>query len=338
MENARPRRWERLRWLLTRIAPLCFGMAGLAGTIAGFDTPKNQWPQLFTSHGQPLNITGSIQEAIQGAIDFLITGIPMDDDELRQVYKARGVNLIHVATAITAAVPCYNVKGIDAPLSFSADALSGIFLGRIRKWNDPALTALNPGIKLPDAEIIVIGHMGEDGSTYAWNDFLSKTNREWRNTIGNARALLKPAALARGESEDEVAVLVGRTPNSFGYVELWSAKNHKIQIGRVRNRSGRYVEPSTESLSAAAMTATPEILRDVRSSITNTSGPGDYPISILTWIVVPDAVPDSERRSLVLSFLRWILTEGQRTPASTFHGRLPHTVITRELHVIESLR
>jgi phosphate transport system substrate-binding protein len=323
---------------LCRIVPLFVSAAGSVGSLAAFDTPKTLWPQLLTSHGQPLNIAGSIREAIDGSIDFLITGIPMGDAELRQVYKARGVNLIHVATAVTAAVPCYNLSGIDAPLRFSAETLSRIFLGHIRKWNDPALAALNPTIKLPDLDIVVIGHTGEDGSTYAWTDYLSKTNREWRNTVGSVRALLKPAALARGQSEDDVAALVRQTPNSISYVELWSARNHKLQIGRVRNRSGRDIEPSTESMSAAAMTATPEMLGDIRSSITDTRGADDYPISVLTWVVVPDSAPDSEKRRLVLSFLKWILTEGQGAPASTFHGRLPQSVITRELDVIESLR
>jgi len=261
----------------------------------------------------------------------------MGDDELRQVYKAQGVNLIHIATAVTAAVPCYNLSGIGTPLKFSADTLSGIFLGRIRKWNDPALAALNPTIKLPDSDIVVICHTGEDGSTYAWSDFLSRTNLEWRNTVGNVRALSKPAVLERGKSEDDVATLISQTPNSISYVELWSAKNHKVQIGRVRNRSGRYVEASTDSISAAAMTAVSDMLTDIRTSITDTTGSGDYPISVLTWIVVPAAAPHSESRSLVLSFLKWILTEGQGAPAATFYGRLPQSVIARELHVVESL-
>jgi phosphate transport system substrate-binding protein len=150
--------------------------------------------------------------------------------------------------------------------------------------------------------------------------------------------LSKPAVIERGKSEDDVATLVSQTPNAISYVELWSAKSHKVQIGRVRNRSGRYVEASSESISAAAITATSEMLTDIRTSITDTSGSGDYPISALTWIVVPAVAPDSESRSLVLSFLKWILTEGQGAPAAAFYGRLPQSVIARELHVIESLR
>ena len=156
-----------LRRLFKRILPRCVGVAALIGPLVGFDTPKTPWPQLLTNHGQPLNVAGTIQEAIDGVIDFLITGIPMGDDELRHVYKAQGVNLIHIATAVTAAVPCYNLGRIATPLKFSADTLSGIFLVRIRKWNDPALAVLNPTIKLPDSDIVVVGHAGEDGSTYA---------------------------------------------------------------------------------------------------------------------------------------------------------------------------
>ncbi len=337
-KNPVPGRVSAIGLLAARIFHLCLGVAALTGPLHGFDTPKIPWPRLRTSHGQPLNVAGSIQEAIHGSIDFLITGIPISDDELRQAYQARSVNLIHIATAVTAAVPCYNLSGIDAGMKFSADVLAGIFLGRIRRWNDPAIASLNPTIKLPGSEIVVVGHAAEDGSTYALSDFLSRTNRKWRDTVGNARGLPQLVVMARGENDDDVADLVGRTPNSISYVELWAAKNHSLRIGQVRNRSGHFVEASTESISAAAASALPAMLDDIRASLTDARGLADYPISVLTWIVVPATAPDSESRSLVLSFLKWILTEGQASAESAFYGRLPPPLIAHELQVVESLR
>lgn len=200
---------------LFKILVIGLAISGMAGLVVGFDTPKAQWPKLFTNQGEPVKVAESIQESIRGSVDLLVTGIPMTDGELRQVYKVRGVRLLHIATAVTAAVPCFHIDGIDRPLNFSAETLSGIFLGNITNWNDPALAAQNPDVKLPSAGIVVIGHAGEDGSTYAWSDFLSNANREWRESVGNVRTLSKPSVPVRGKSEDDVAVLVWQTPNSF---------------------------------------------------------------------------------------------------------------------------
>ncbi len=175
----------------------------------------------------------------------------MTDDELRQAHELRGVNLLHVATAVTGIVPCYNIESIKEPLNFSPATLSAMFLGRITKWNDPAIVALNPSSRLPSSEIIIIGHAQEDGSTYAWTDFLSKTSVDWQRSVGKVRSLFARPVLLRGQTQEDVADLVKRTPNSIGYVELWAAKGSGTQCGRVKNRSGRYIGASAASIAAA---------------------------------------------------------------------------------------
>lgn len=301
-----------------------------------FDKTQPQWPQLSTSHG-PIKSGGTIKEAIQGSIDFLLTDMPMTDAEMQQVRDMRGVGLVHVATAVTAVVPCYNLDGLKAPLNFSADTLAGIFLGKIKKWNDPAIVALNPSSHLPAADIIVIGHTMEDGSTYAWTDFLSKTNTDWRRSVGRVRSLVALPVLARAQSPEDLAELVKHTPNSISYAELWAAKGQNLQIGRVRNRSGHCIEPSPASVAAAALTASPGIRDDFRESITDTSGPGDYPIASFTWIVIPNTFGDAEKRDVVISFLKWLLTEGQDSTESMHFVRLPHQLADREIRLIDSL-
>ncbi len=321
---------------LGRLLP--FGVLALLISLdaSPFDKTPPQWPQLSTSHG-PIKSGGTIKEAIQGSIDLLLTDMPMTDAELQQVHDMRGVRLLHVATAVTAVVPCYNRSGLKAPLNFSADTLAAIFLGRITKWNDPAILALNPSSHLPAADIIVIGHAMEDGSTFALTDFLSKTNTDWRRSVGRVRSFGALPALARGQSAEDLAELVKHTPNSISYTELWAAKGQDLQIGRVKNRSGNCIDPSPASVAAAALTASPEIRDDFRASITDTKGPHDYPIASFTWIVIPNNFGDSETRAVVISFLKWVLSEGQDSPESMNLGRLPRSVADGEIHLIDSL-
>ena len=318
---------------------LPFGILALLISLdaSPFDKTPPQWPQLSTSHG-PIKSGGTIKEAIHGSIDLLLTDMPMTDAELQQVHDMRGVRLLHVATAVTAVVPCYNLGGLKAPLNFSADTLAAIFLGKITKWNDPAILALNPSAHLPAADIIIIGHAMEDGSTFALTDFLSKANPDWRRSVGRVRSLGALPALARGQSAEDLIELVKHTPNSISYTELWAAKGQDIQIGRVKNRSGNCIDPSPASVAAAALTASPEIRDDFRASITNTKGPHDYPIASFTWIVIPNNFGDSEKRAVVISFLKWVLTEGQDSPESMHLGRLPRSVADGEVHLIDSLQ
>ena len=151
---------------------------------------------------------------------MLLTDMPMTAAELQQVQNTRGVRLLHIATAVTAVVPCYNVAALKEPLNFSADTLAAIFLGRITKWKDPVILALNPSSPLPAADIVVIGHATEDGSTYALTDFLTKTNGGLAAVCRPSRSLAALPAFTTGEDAERIVELVKRTPNSIGYMEL----------------------------------------------------------------------------------------------------------------------
>lgn len=329
------------RCCLRRAALPCaiFGILGLA-TVPGAlpnDKTKLPWPQLSTSHG-PIKSGGEISEEIKGSIDILLTDMPLTDDELKQARELRGVNLLHVATAVTGIVPCYNLDGIKEPINFSPAVLAAIFLGKITKWSDPAIVALNPSSHLPASEIVLVGHGQEDGSTYAWTDYLSKTSAAWRRSVGKVRSLLDLPILLRASTQEETADLVKRTPNSLSYVELWAAKGNGTPFGRIRNHVGRYIAASSESTAAAAQTASRAIGNDFRASITDTTGSDDYPIASFTWVVIPDKFEDDEKRAVVLSFLRFLLTDGQSSPEAMNLGRLPRTIADREIQMLSSVK
>ena len=311
----------------------------LLGGVASFAFDKTQppWPQLSTSHG-PIRPAETIKDAINGHADFLVTDMPLTDAELQHARDARGVRLLHIATAVTAVVPCYNVAGVSMALNFDSDLLAAVFLERITKWNDPAIVALNPTAHLPPSDILIIGHAVEDGSTYAWTDFLTKTSAEWKRRVGRVRSLMGQPVLAGGQSAEDIARIVKATPNSIAYSEMWAAKSQNLQIGRVRNRSGRYIEASPASVGAAAQAAVPAIRDDFRTSITDTTGPNNYPIASFTWIVIPDNFRDAEKVSVVTGFLKWVLTEGQGSTDVMHLVRLPRSIAVREIHLLQSVR
>lgn len=312
-------------------------IAALCQIALGDETLLPWRPSLPTQRG-PLKSGGAIDEEIKGSIDVLFTDMPLTDSELDRARQVRGSRLLHFATGVTAVVPSYNVAGLQEPLRFSSEILAAIFLGTITQWNDPAIVAMNPGAPLPAEQIRVIGHAKADGSTYTWTDFLAKTNADWRQLVGRVRSLARFPAFARGETESDLAKLVKQTPNSITYTEFWASEKFDIPIGRVRNKSGHDIEPSADSIAAAALTASPTIQDDFRESITDASGPGDYPIASFTWIVIPDKFSDSEKRSAVTSLMKWILTQGQDSAHGAGMARLPADIAKREIQIIESVR
>ena len=332
-------------YLSRQISKICFaGLLVLFATtlLAGLydsspdKTPISRWPQLSTSHG-PIKSGGSIKEVIDGSIDLLLTDMPMTDAELQIVYERRRIRLAHIATAVTTVVPCYNLRGVRQPLKFSSETLAAIFLGKITKWNDPALQVLNPVAHLPAADIVVIHHAADDGSTFALSDFLTKTDSQWRHSVGTVRSFssTQPSAL-QAPSQEDVAALVKRTPYSIAYMELWAARSQGLDMGSVKNRSGHFIQASPVAATSAAQNAIPSSGDDFRASITDANGVDDYPVASFTWVVVPRSFADPEKRSVVSSFLKWVLSEGQDSTEAMQFGRLPARVASREIGIIDS--
>ncbi|HEY3988813.1 MAG TPA: phosphate ABC transporter substrate-binding protein PstS [Acidobacteriaceae bacterium] len=239
---------------------------------------------------------------------------------------------LRLASVMGSVVPIYNLKTTAPYLRFTPEALAGIYLGRITRWNDPAIRASNRGVHLPDAAIVVIHRSDGSGTTFTWSRFLSKTSDAWKDAVGSGATLKWP--VGEGEPLNEgVASRVASTPNSIGYVELVYAIQHQLSFGAVKNRAGTYIHADLNSLHEAAKSATagPE-------SIIDAPGAGAYPITAFTWILLPPKEADAKKRKALLTFLEWVLTSGQRSCSALAYAPLPNEIAARELEQLHHLQ
>ena len=266
-------------------------------------------------------------------MDFGATDGPMTDEQLSKARTA----LFHLPTVLGGVVPIYNVPGVAAELKFTAKALSGIYLGTIRKWNDPEIAGANPGVPLTANDIVVVHRSDGSGTTYCWTDYLSKVSSAWRAQVGRSTSVNWPAGLG-AKGNEGVSGLVKQTPNSIGYVELIYATSNKIPYGTVQNSSGNFVKASLETVTAAAAGAAKNMPADFRVSITNAPGKNAYPISTFTWLLLPQQIADATKGRILVDFLKWMLADGQRYAAGLGYAPLPPEVIKMELETIGRIR
>jgi phosphate transport system substrate-binding protein len=257
----------------------------------------------------------------------------MNDEQLKQ----STVPILHFPTVLGADVPSYNLPGVSAELNFTPEALVGIFLGKITKWNDPAIASANPGVKLPADDLVVVHRSDGSGTTYIWTDYLSKISPEWQTKVGKATSVNWPVGLG-GKGNEGVASLVQQTPDSVGYIELIYAVQNKIAYGRVKNSSGAFVKADLASVSAAAAAAAKSMPDDFRVSITNPDGKAAYPVASFTWLLIPSKFVDAAKRDAVKDFLKWMLTDGQKYCEGLSYAKLPNEVVAKELKAIEKIQ
>jgi len=233
-------------------------------------------------------------------------------------------------------VPTYNIPGVTASLNFTGEALAGIFLGKITKWDDPELTKANPGVKLPSSNIVVVHRSDGSGTTYVWADYLSKMSKEWETKVGKATSVNWPVGLG-GKGNEGVSGSIQQTANSIGYVELIYAVQNKMSYGKVKNAAGEFVQASLASVTAAAagMKDMPE---DFRVSITNAPGKGVYPISSFTWLLIPSKIANPAKKKAIKDFLAWMLADGQKLTEALSYAPLPKTVVAKEVKAIDKIQ
>jgi phosphate transport system substrate-binding protein len=229
------------------------------------------------------------------------------------------------------------VPGLSAELNFTPEAIAGIFLGKITKWNDPAIASANPGVKLPSDDIVVVHRSDGSGTTYIWTDYLSKISPEWQTKVGKATSVNWPVGLG-GKGNEGVAGLIEQTPDSVGYIELIYAIQNKIAYGRVKNSSGAFVKADLASVSAAAAAASKFIPDDFRVSITNPEGKAAYPIASFTWLLIPSKFSDAGKRDAVKDFLKWMMTDGQQYCEGLSYAKLPKEVVAKEMKAIAQIQ
>jgi phosphate transport system substrate-binding protein len=278
---------------------------------------------------QSIGSGGGIRQVLEGTVDFGATDGPMTDEQL----ASAKVPILHFPTTLGAVVPTYNLTGIDQRLRFTPAAIAGIFLGTVTHWNDPTIAKENPGISLPAAPIVPVHRSDGSGTTYIFTDYLSKVSSEWQKGVGRGTSVNWPVGLG-GKGNEGVAGLVKQTPNAFGYVELIYAVQNKLPYGDVQNRSGRFVQASLESVTAAAAAVAGNMPADFRVSITDPAGADAYPIASFTWLLVPSRIPNTDRGGAIKHFLSWMLTDGQRFAPPLSYAPLPESVITLEQQAI----
>jgi phosphate transport system substrate-binding protein len=270
-------------------------------------------------------------------VDFGATDGPMNDDQLKAYQDKHGSPILHFPTVLGAAVPTYNVKGVNAVLNFTPEALAGIFLGKVTKWNDSAIADANKGVSLPSEEIIVVHRSDGSGTTFIWTDYLSKVSDEWKGKVSKGTSVNWPVGLG-GKGNEGVTGLIKQTPNSIGYVELIYAVQNNIPYGTVKNSSGAFIKADLASVSAAAAGVAKDMPDDFRVSITNAPGKTAYPISSFTWLLIPQKFQDTGKRDAIKGFLTWMLNEGQGSVEALSYAKLPKEVAEKEKKAINNIQ
>jgi phosphate transport system substrate-binding protein len=301
-----------------------------------FDAYHKLYPMIEFNY-QSIGSGGGINQVSQGTVDFGATDGPMNDQQLMDYQSKRGNAILHFPTVLGAAVLTYNVSGVTQDLNLTPEAISGIFLGKITKWNDPELMKANPGVKLPASDLVVVHRSDGSGTTYVWTDYLSKVSPEWKMKVGVNTSVNWPVGLG-GKGNEGVAGLVKETPNALGYVELIYAIQNKMGYARVKNSSGSFVKPDLASVTAAAAGTAKEMPADFRVSITNAAGKEAYPISSFTWLLVPSKIADPAKKKAITDFLQWMLGDGQNMVEALAYAKLPKPVVDMEKKAIAKVQ
>ncbi len=317
-----------------------WGQTNLNGAGATFPYPMySKWfSQYHTLHSdtqinyQSIGSGGGIKQLQAKTVDFGASDGPMSDEQLAQT----SFKVLHIPTVLGADVPVYNLPSVSGEIKFTPDVLAGIFLGEIKKWNDPRLTKNNSDLKLPDSEIIVVHRSDGSGTTYIFTDYLSKVSEEWKTKVGKNTSVNWPVGLG-AKGNEGVAGTVKQTPGSIGYVELAYAMENHIPFGSVQNSAGEFVKASLDSTTAAAA-STPQMPDDFRVSITNSPGKNAYPISSFTWLLVPAQWSDATKKNTMVGFLNWMLDQGQTMTAELHYAPLPKNVVEKVKKKVSEIR
>jgi phosphate transport system substrate-binding protein len=304
----------------------------LNGAGATFPYPiYSKWFSLYTQvdpsvrfNYQSIGSGGGIKQITERTTDFGATDGPMTDEQLRAAPR----HILHFPTVMGAVVLTYNVEGVPKGLRLTPEAIADVFLGKITKWNDPALVASNPGTSLPNRDIVVVHRSDGSGTSYIFTDYLSKVSKEWRNKVGKGTSVNWPVGLG-GKGNEGVTGLVKQTPLSVGYVELIYALSNDLPYAVVKNQAGTFVTPSLDSVTAAASGFSASMPEDFRVSITDAPGPEAYPISGMTWLLVYEKQENAEKGKKIVQFLDWMLRDGQKSAPDLHYAPLPAAVVTK---------
>jgi phosphate ABC transporter phosphate-binding protein len=305
----------------------------LDGTGSTFIAPlMDKWKERYKGeHQVKMTYEGvgsgtGVQRLTSGLFDFACSDSPLDDGQLVEARKARG-EVVHIPLTLSAVVAAYNLPEAKDPLILSGPVLADVYLGKIRRWNDPAIQALNPGVSLPDREVVVVHRGDNSGTTYIWTDYLAKVSDDWKGRVGVGASVTWPTG--SGEMGNKAVVQkIKSTADSLGYLPLTYAMQGGLSSARVKNREGVVVQADAAAVSSAAEACLAHVPDDLRYSLTDAPGAGSYPVCGTTWAVVFVELPKEKGRALV-DFLRWATHDGQADAEVLNYVRLPASIVER---------
>ncbi len=310
-------------------------------TGAGATFPYPLYSKMFDQYNKETGIRinyqaigsgGGIRQLMAKTVDFGASDAYVSDKDLKKFDSP----IVHIPMTAGAVVITYNLNN-NPELKLTPDVIADIFLGKIKKWNDKRIKELNPEINLPNQNIVVVHRSDGSGTTFIFSDYLSKVSDEWRNKVGKGKSLNWPSGLG-AKGNPGVAGLIKQIPGSIGYVELIYAISNNMPYAIIKNRSGNFIKPSIESVSAAANIKLPD---DMRVSLTNTSAKKGYPISGFTWILVYKDLSKtgmSKEKAIALTKLLWWMThDGQRYAKPLHYAPLSDKARIKAENIIKSL-
>lgn len=272
---------------------------------------------------QSIGSGGGIRQLTEGTVDFGASDAPMSDDEQAKLKTP----VLHVPTVLGAVVITYSLPGVDKALKLNGDVLAKIFLGQIVKWNAAPIAALNPGVKLPSNDILVVHRSDGSGTTYIFTDYLAAVSADWAKAPGKGKEVQWPVGIG-GKGNEGVAGQVKQTPFAIGYVELVYARQNKLPYASMQNAAGKFIEPSVEAVTAAAASAKLPATTDFRVSIVNAPGATAYPISSFTYLLVPKTFADAAKGKKLVDFVKWAIHDGEKSAPALDYAPLPDGIVS----------
>lgn len=334
----------KLKYLLAGAGLLLIGQQAMFGQMlingAGATFPYPLYSKWFDEYAkvdtsvrfnyQSIGSGGGQKQIMAETVDFGASDGPMSDENLA---KAPG-KILHIPTVAGAVVITYNLEGAPK-LNLDGGTIADIFMGKIMKWNDKRIAALNPGLKLPSTDLVVVHRSDGSGTSYIFSDYLSSVSPGWEKQVGRNTSVKWPVGLG-AKGNEGVAGQVKQLPGSIGYVELAYAHQNKLPSAVIKNASGKFVSPTIESVTAALATA--KIPEDFRFSMVNPPGETAYPISGATWLLVYEKQKDAKRGQKLIEFLNWAMAKGEPMAASLDYAPLPSELQARVLERVKTIQ
>jgi len=316
--------------ILAALAPAA-AMAATALTGAGATFPNpiySKWFDMYRDktgieiNYQSIGSGAGIQQIKAGTVDFGASDAALSDARLKEMPR----RIIHFPTVGGAVALAYNLPSLRQPLQLTPQLITGIYMGKITTWNDKRIAAVNPGAALPAAPILPVHRSDGSGTTNIFTTYCSAVDGSWKEMVGANTSVSWPAGIG-GKGNEGVSGLVRQTQGAIGYIELAYAKQNKLPVASVRNRSGKFIEPSLASTTAAAEGAAPQLAKDVRYPIVNSPAPDAYPICGLTFLLVYQDQKDAAKARALADFIQWAIHDGQSVATSLEYAPLPEPVV-----------